>query len=199
MHGLEVILLLKESQKNKLMQTYIALLRGINVSGVKKIKMADLRIMMSDIGFKDVLTYIQSGNIIFKSETTNTQDLAQKIKTEIQDVFKFDVPVLVKTSEDISLILENSPYKNREDLEANRIYYALLKNSPEQSNLKALDQNNYPNELFKITNNCVYLNCINGAGKAKLTNNVIERKLKVNATSRNHRTMLKLLELSNEV
>ena len=181
------------------MQTYIALLRGINVSGVKKIKMTDLRIMMSDIGFIDVLTYIQSGNVIFKSETANSHDLAQEINTGIQDVFKFDVPVLVKTRDEIVRILEGSPYKKSEDIEANKIYYALLKNSPEQNNLAALDQNNYPNELFTIHDDCVYLNCINGAGKAKLTNNVIERKLKVQATSRNHRTMLKLLDLSSEV
>lgn len=198
MLGLAVILQLKELQKSKPMQTYIALLRGINVSGVKKIKMADLRIMMSDIGFNDVQTYIQSGNVIFKSETANSQYLAQKIKIGIQDVFKFDVPVLVKTRDEIVRILEGSPYKENEDLEANKIY-TLLKNSPEQINLETLDQNNYPNELFTINDDCVYLNCINGAGKAKLTNNVIERKLKVQATSRNHRTMLKLLDLSCEV
>lgn len=199
MLGLEVILQLKELQKSKPMQTYIALLRGINVSGVKKIKMADLRIMMSDIGFIDVLTYIQSGNVIFKSETANSHDLAQEINTGIQDVFKFDVPVLVKTRDEIVRILDGSPYKKSEDLEANKIYYTLLKNSPEQNNLVALDQNNYPNELFTIHDDCVYLNCINGAGKSKLTNNVIERKLKVQATSRNHRTMLKLLDLASEV
>jgi len=180
------------------MQTYIALLRGINVSGVKKIKMADLRVMMSDIGFKDVVTYIQSGNVIFKSEKGNVQGLAKEIKTGIQDVFKLDVPVLVKTRTDLTNILEETPYKKVEDLEANRIYYVLLKNAPEESNLAALDQKNYPNELFTITNDCIYLNCINGAGKAKLTNNIIERKLKVQATSRNHRTMFKLLEMSNE-
>lgn len=192
------ILRLKELQKSKVMQTYIALLRGINVSGVKKIKMADLRLMMLGIGFKDVVTYIQSGNVIFKSDTSNTQDLAEEIRTGIQDVFKFDVPVVVKTREEIVNILEGSPYKKIEDLEANKIYYAVLKNTPEQPNVDLLDQNNYPNELFTITKDCVYLNCLNGAGKAKLTNNVIERKIKVQATSRNHRTMLKLLELSTE-
>lgn len=198
MLGQGVILRLKELRKSRVMQMYIALLRGINVSGVKKIKMADLRLMMVGIGFKDVVTYIQSGNVIFKSDTSSPQDLAQQIKTGIQDVFKFDVPVIVRTREEIASILEGCPYKKSEDLEANKIYYAVLKNTPEQVNLDLLDQNNYPNELFIITKDCVYLNCLNGAGKAKLTNNVIERKLKVQATSRNHRTMLKLLELSSD-
>ena len=178
------------------MQTYIAFLRGINVSGVKKIKMADLRVMLEDLGFANVATYIQSGNVIFKSGQSNNQELAEKVKNGIQDTFGFDVPVLVKTKTDIINILEESPYKKAEDLEAKRIYYALLNTVPEQENIDALDQKMYPNELFKITNNCVYLNCKNGAGNAKLTNNVIERKLKVQATSRNHRTMLKLIGIS---
>ena len=178
------------------MQTYIAFLRGVNVSGVKKIKMADLRVMLEDLGFANVATYIQSGNVIFKSEKSINQELAEKIKNGIQETFGFDVPVLVKSRTDILNILEESPYKKAEDLEAKRIYYALLKTAPEQENIDALDQKTYPNELFKITNTCVYINCKNGAGNAKLTNNHIERKLKVQATSRNHRTMLKLIEIS---
>jgi len=180
------------------MQTYIAFLRGINVSGVKKIKMADLRAMMNDLGFKDVETYIQSGNIIFNSDHENVQYVSEIIKKEILDVFGFDVPVLVKTKADIAGVIEKCPYKKKEDLEAKRIYYVLLKDVPKEENMASLKQENYPNELFTITKTCVYLNCIKGAGKAKLTNNIIERKLKVEATTRNHRTMSKLLTMSNE-
>lgn len=181
------------------MQTYIALLRGINVSGVKKIKMADLRAMLEDLGLIAVTTYIQSGNIIFKSENNSVQELADQIKSGIQEVFGFDVPVFVKTKSEIMSILKESPYRNPEDLEAKRIYYAVLGNAPEHENSVALEQKTYPNELFKITSTCVYLNCTNGAGNAKLTNNVIERKLKVKATSRNHRTMLNLIELAEKI
>ncbi|MFK7814113.1 MAG: DUF1697 domain-containing protein [Maribacter sp.] len=180
------------------MPTYIALLRGINVSGQKKIKMIDLKAMLISIGFQDVETYIQSGNVIFKSDENNIKSLEEKIKKGIADTFGFDVPVLVKTRAGIVEILQESPFTKPEDLEAKRIYYALLKYEPEQDAIANLAQKDYPNELFSITKYCVYLNCLNGAGKAKLTNNVIERKLKVSATTRNHRTMLKLLELSKE-
>ena len=71
-----------------------------------------------------------------------------------------------------------------------------MKSRPEKDAIANLDEKDYPNERFKISQNCVYLNCINGAGKAKLTNNIIERKLKVSATTRNHRTMQKLLEMA---
>lgn len=178
------------------MITYIALLRGINVSGHKKIKMADLREMLQKTDFEDVQTYIQSGNVVFKSDDLNILSLEEKIKKGIAKTFGFDVPVLVKTRIDLINILKESPFTKAEDIEANKIYYVLLKNEAEQAVAANINQENYPNELFVITKNCVYLNCINGAGKAKLNNNVIERKLKVEATTRNHRTMQKLIELS---
>lgn len=178
------------------MVTYIALLRGINVSGHKKIKMADLRVMLQKMNFEDLETYIQSGNVVFKSDDSNMLSLEEKIKKGIAETFGFDVPVLVKTRIELLKILKESPFTKAEDIEANKIYYVLLKNEPEQAVIANINQENYPNELFIITKNCVYLNCINGAGKAKLNNNIIEKKLEVEATTRNHRTMLKLIELS---
>ena len=182
------------------MKTYIALLRGINVGGHRKIKMADLKSMLERIDFKDVATYIQSGNVVFKSNETSKQHLEQSIENGIKQTFDFEVVVLVKSLQDIKQILNNSPYTNTAELEANQVYYAILKTEPEpdQDNFKALDSKNYPNDTFCITKNCVYLNYKNGAGKAKLTNNIIEKKLKVSATSRNHRTMLKLIEISED-
>lgn len=178
------------------MKTYIALLRGINVSGHKKIKMAELRELLKTFDFHYVETYIQSGNIVFKSDEVNIKQLEIIIKNGIADKFGFDVPILVKTCDEIATILRESPFKKQEDLDANRIYYTLIHTEATNEHISSLQQEDYPNELFLITANCVYLNCTYGAGKAKLTNNVIERKLKVEATTRNHRTMLKLLELS---
>ena len=179
------------------MKTHIALLRGINVSGQKKIQMADLRRMFEKLPFEAVETYIQSGNVVFKSNGLNTTELQETIKKEIAITFGFDVPVLVKQLSDFEQILNSNPFTDPEDLEAKRIYYVLLKNAPTQDDISSLHQEKYPNELFKITPNCVYLNCRKGAGNAKLTNNIIEKKLKVVATARNHRTMLKLLKMAS--
>ena len=179
------------------MNTFIALLRGINVSGQKKIKMADLKEMLDKLGFKNVQTYIQSGNVIFSSEVKEILKLEEEIKNGIEKTFGFDVSVLIKTKREIEKILDECPFKAHEDLEAKRIYYVLLKSEPQTYAIENLNQKDYPNELFSIVDNCVYLNCTNGAGNAKLTNNVIERKLKVSATTRNHRTMMKLLEMTS--
>lgn len=180
------------------MDTYIALLRGINVSGHRKIKMADLRGMLTDLGLEAVTTYIQSGNVVFRSSERDIGLLEHCIKEGIAHSFGFDVPVLVKKRRELVSILDESPFKKPEDLAANRIYYVLLKQAPSPEFIPNLDPNEFPNELFVITPNCVYLNCIFGAGKAKLSNTIIERKLKLEATTRNHRTLVKLIELSSE-
>ena len=122
------------------MNTYIELLTAINVTGNHKISMADLKFGLERLGLKEVLTYIQSGNIVFKSDTSSTALLEERIKKEINDSFGFDVPVLVKTRSDIENILQECPYKKTEDVVANRIYFVLLQRKPEDMLINTLKQ-----------------------------------------------------------
>ena len=179
------------------MKTYIALLRGINVGGQKKMPMVEVRKMMTNIGFKDVQTYIQSGNIIYRSESNSTIEMEGMIQGAIENTFGFDVPVLVKSVNEIQYILTKNPYNNENDLAKNRVYFVLLQDTPDAELVKTFKSMDFPNEKFMVFNTCVYLCCKNGYGKAKLSNNFIERKLKVKATARNYRTMNKLLELAS--
>lgn len=179
------------------MKTYIALLRGINVSGQKKIKMADLKQTLENSGLQNVKTYIQSGNIVFDSEITETDVLQDKIHNTILNDFTFEVPVLVKTSNQLEKILKANPFAD--EVEENRLYFVLLKKSPEQSLVNEFNEVNFVNEDFNITNACVYLCCKKGYGNAKLNNNLVERKLKVQATTRNLKTMQKLVEITKNI
>lgn len=179
------------------MKTYIALLRGINVSGQKKIKMADLKQTLENSGLQNVKTYIQSGNIVFDSEITETDMLQDKIHNAILNDFTFEVPVLVKISSQLEMILTANPFTD--EVEENRLYFVLLEKPPEQSLVDEFNEVNFVNEDFSITKACVYLCCKNGYGNAKLNNNLIERKLKVQATTRNLKTMQKLVEMTKEV
>ncbi len=179
------------------MKTYVALLRGINVGGQNKVKMVTLKEVFAKLGFIDVTTYIQSGNVVFKSKILEISSLEKQIETAIETNFGFKASVLIKTEKELAIILNESPFKNPEDITAKQVYYVLLKEKPAPNLKQALVPNNYPNEQFLITANCVYLNCLKGAGKAKLTNNVIEKKLKISSTTRNHRTLLKLIELAS--
>ncbi|MBM1104745.1 DUF1697 domain-containing protein [Aurantibacter crassamenti] len=178
------------------MQTYVVLLRGINVSGQKKIIMADLRKMLEQSNFQEVETYIQSGNIVLKSNEKDNVKVASKIKSAIAETFGFDIFVLAKKYDELKDIFDANPFTDPIDIENKKVYFALLENSPQSEIVAEFNKIEFVNEQFSIKNNCVYLNYTNGAGKAKLTNNLIERKLKVAATSRNYRTMVKLLEMS---
>ncbi|WP_273568187.1 DUF1697 domain-containing protein [Maribacter halichondriae] len=178
------------------MKTYIALLRGINVSGHKKIKMADLRTMLEELDFKKVETYIQSGNIVFGSSEKFLHVLEQMIQKEILKTFDFDVPVLVRTYDELKSIFEKNPFTDQVDIEKKQVYFAILKETPAPDLMAAFKKEKFDHEEFLATGNCIYLNCLKGAAEAKLSNNLIERKLKVSATTRNYRTMLKLLEMA---
>lgn len=178
------------------MKNYIALLRGINVSGQKKIQMVDLRKMLEKLSFKGVSTYIQSGNIVFSSNEIEPYVLEKRLKTAIQDTFGYEVPVLVRSKNDFEHILNQNPYTDLEMLESKQVYFVLLKTVPNSKLIQEFQKLTFENEDFFITEDCVYLYCQSGYGKAKLNNNLIEKKLKVEATTRNYKTMAKLLEMA---
>lgn len=175
------------------MITYIALLRGINVGGQKKVPMLTLRELLSSINLKNVQTYIQTGNVIFQSSQKEKSVLKDKIYNVIKNHFGFEVPILITTPNELQQIVKNYPFEENKILNS---YFTLLHNTPENKYViafKAIDINF--EEVFATTN-CVYFFSEKGYGKAKCNNNFIERKLKVDATTRNYKTMIKLLELS---
>ncbi len=173
---------------------YILLLKGINVGGHKKIPMAELRELLTDFGFKNVQTYIQSGNVILESAQTDISKLEQNIQKSIMTHFGFDVSVIVKTLEQLQRIFDNCPF-NQEKKE--KAYFTMLHNIPPKELVDEASKKTYPNEEFVILNDCIYLYCELGFGNAKYNNNFFERKLKTIGTARNYKTMMKLLSLSS--
>ena len=178
------------------MQTYIGLLRGINVSGQKIIKMELLRKMMEKLGFEKVKTYIQSGNLVFQSNLNSTDKLEEIIKTEILKKFGFDVQIQVLQPEALSSALEQNPFLKDESLDIKQNYFAFLHEKPTKENWKILKNFNLNGELIELGDKVLFIHYPNGAGKSKLTTNLIESKLKVSATARNLNTTKKLVEMS---
>jgi len=172
------------------------MLRGINVSGHKKIKMADLRDYLSEIGFGDVKTYIQSGNIIFSYKESDPNTIAEMIASQIKSKYDFDVPTLVKTTEDFEYVVTHNPFTDKKDMAIEKIYVTFLADTPDSENISKLNDLDFNNEEFVLDGRYVYLYFDNGFGKAKLNNNFLENKLKVRATTRNWKTVSKLLEMT---
>ncbi len=173
------------------MKTYIVLLRGINVSGKNKLPMVDLRELLNDLGFQNIQTYIQSGNIILDSDESKVE-VCQKIKQGIAAKFEYEVPVLARTVLEWKEIIENYPFS----IENEKIVaFTFLDKIVSEANIEVKGINE---DIYKIEKDVVYLNCPSGFGKTKLTNNLIEKKLNVVATTRNYKTTIKLLALATK-
>jgi uncharacterized protein (DUF1697 family) len=177
------------------MKTYIALLRGINVSGQKKIKMSDLKSLFENLGFKDIRTYIQSGNVIFKSSASAVKKLELKIETAIKNYFGFDVPVLIITPTELEKVIkQNSFLKKKKD--TGKMYVTFLADVPSKENVSKFKKVDFSPEEYSINGKNIYLFFPNGYGRAKINNTFFENKLKVLATTRNWKTINKLFEIA---
>ena len=176
------------------MPTYIALLRGINVSGQKKIKMADLRDLLSDAGLQQVQTYLQSGNIVFQSEAS-AEEAAQKIEQSIQQHYDYTVKVILTTPDALKQIVADNPFPEQD---TKLMYVTFLAEIPAPEQLEKLQAVDYSPEAFFLKDSIVFIFAANGYGRAKLNNNFLEKKLKVAATTRNWKTVNALLEMSQD-
>lgn len=175
-----------------LMTTYISLLRGINVSGQKIIKMEALRAEYEALGFADVKTYIQSGNVIFQAENENCLDLAQKIAKMILQKWEFEVPVMVKTVKEWQTVLQENPFILERNEDKNKLHVTFLAEVPDAEKWAKIEGGLYGADAYILAGKTVYLFCPNGYGNTKLTNTFFESKLKCLATTRNWNTLEKI-------
>ena len=174
---------------------YVAFLRGINVGGHRKILMADLKLMFIKMGLTNPITYIQSGNIVFESTLTDVNELEKSITKSIKDTFNFDVPVIIRTASEMKSVVVNSPFFSPdEDIKSFHIVF--LSDKPNRNNVDELKQVDFGNDQFKIIGQEVHLFVEVPYHKSKLTNKIIESKLNCSSTTRNWKTVNKLVEMT---
>lgn len=178
---------------------YISILRGINVGGHRKILMADLKNLYENLGFTQIVSYIQSGNVIFESDSGDTNQISSSIENAISKVYGFAVPVIIRTHVEIKKAYEDMPF-GQIDLKAegSKYFLTLLSKQPTKENCEVLMGYVKTPEKLSIDGTHIYTYYSNGAGRSKLTNALMENKLKVRATSRNWKTVVKLIELSSQ-
>ena len=178
------------------MNTYICILRGINVSGHKIIKMDELKNLFQKLGFNAVQTYIQSGNVVFKSEEANQRELELLIANRILEVFGFDVPVLVKSNKELQFIFENNPFLKKGITDISKLHVTFLSELPNAELVKQFSEFDFGTDEYLIEKSTIYIHCpINGYGNSKISNQFIENKLKLKATTRNWKTITQLVDL----
>lgn len=179
------------------MPKYIAILRGINVGGKRKILMADLKELFHGLGFTNIQTYIQSGNVIF--ETSSKDDygtLSLKIEQSISKAYGFEVPVIIRTVDEIEHAISINPFlKNKAAIEG--LFLTFLKNVPSAEKLESIKSFDFSPDQFEIIGKNVFGYCAGKYHKTKLSNLFFESKLKVSATTRNWKTVNKLVEMAH--
>jgi uncharacterized protein (DUF1697 family) len=179
------------------MQKYISILRGINVGGTKKIQMAELKVLYEELDFKDVITYIQSGNVIF--ESGDAINLSTRIEEKILAKYNFTVPVIIRSVVEMRAIVNTNPFLGEDGIHRDKLHLTFLKELPGSEVSEKIRAGNNRSDRFVINSKEIYLYCPGGYGTTKLNNNFFEQSLKTVATTRNWKTVIKLLELAEGI
>lgn len=181
------------------MPAAICMLRGVNVGGHNSIKMESLRRMCESLGLRGAQTYVQSGNVVFKTTARDLSQLAKRIETKIEQTYGFRPTVIIRSTSELREVIGKNPFASRSGIEPSRLLVTFLATHPApEVRDKMLGIKADPEEL-RIVGREVYAYFPNGIGRAKLSPALIERTLKTPGTGRNWNTVTKLLEMAEKL
>jgi len=185
------------------MHTYIAILRGINVGGKRRILMPDLKSLFADLGYQNIITYIQSGNVIFQTPDNNSAFIiANKIENEILEKFNLNVPIIIKSFKEFLEAIQKNPFyktDNTDNTDIEKLHLTFLNKNPTFEKLQSIEGFDFSPDKFKVIDNNVFIYCEGKYHRSKLTNAFFEKKLNTNCSTRNWKTILKIAELASEI
>jgi uncharacterized protein (DUF1697 family) len=177
------------------MMTFVALLRGINVSGQKQIRMVALQKSCEGLGLKDVRSYLQSGNVVFRTGRADLRKLAAALRTRIAKDFGHEVEVLVLPAKELNAVAGSNPLWLRSGGKESLFHCTFLFQPVSEERFRQLKLPVQPGEQAVFVGQVVLLYCPHGYGRTKLNNSFFERALGIRATTRNWKTVLALRDL----
>ena len=178
------------------MTTYIALLRGINVGKAKRIAMADLRALLEDLGYTDVATLLNSGNVVFRTGKGSRKKLAADISDAIATRLGIEVPVIVVSAKELALIVRENPFASADD--PSRLLIAFVADAGMLSATSAIEPHVVAPEQFHVGTHAAYLHCASGILESKAAEALLGKTGKA-ASTRNWATVLKLQALVDKI
>ena len=179
------------------MPMYVALLRGINLASRVRVQMTDLRRIVTGLGHTDVTTYLQSGNVVFRSATVDADQVERDIEQAIAAELGLDIAVLLRTGAQLAKVVAANPFAD-EEKDVTKLHVTFLADKPAPSLVEAFTAPAGEPTRYAIVGREVFLHCPNGYGRSKLSNAYVEKKLKVPATTRNWNTTMKLRDMAAE-
>jgi uncharacterized protein (DUF1697 family) len=181
------------------MPVIVSMLRGVNVGGHNMVKMEALRALYESIGLRDPQTYVQSGNVVFRTDARNLAGVAAKIEEAIERNFGFRTPVVVRTSSELRDVIARNPFARRRGIDPRKVLVTFLAADPSaEAREQALQIKPDPEELH-IDGREVYMYFPNGLARPKLSWVAVEKKLKTPGTGRNWNSVTKLLEIAEKL
>ncbi|HEX2394324.1 MAG TPA: DUF1697 domain-containing protein [Bacteroidales bacterium] len=179
------------------MAQYAVFLRGVNVGGNYKIRMSELKNVLEEKTFAEVHTYINSGNLVVKSDT-DKESVRNHIQSLIKSRFDLDVDLIVKTVSELKQIINTDPFDDKKETQDSRKIMMLLSDAIDPDKLAKLKKELPLVENYYLFNDVIYIYYHNGSGRSKFSINLIERKFKVSATARNWNTLRKMSGMMEE-
>ncbi len=179
------------------MESYVALFRGINVGGKNMVPMKALIVLFEDLGFRNVKTYLQSGNVVFESSGKSAAQLSAKISGEMKKHLGFEVRVILLGLEELKEAILANPFPEAIS-DPRTLHVGFLTSAPQNPDMFRLESLKKKSERFHLTDKVFYFHAPEGVGRSRLAANV-ERLLAVTMTGRNWRTVNKIWELVNEM
>jgi uncharacterized protein (DUF1697 family) len=176
---------------------YAVLLRGVNVGGNNKVPMARLRELATDLGYTDVATYVQSGNLVVTAKGKKAADVEKAVAAAIRKDLDVDVAVMVRSRKELAAALDANPLADLADDPA-RMLINFLESQPAAGKLKVLDRAEFEPERFEFGDRCIYQWFPDGVGRSKMAAAHWERRIGVRGTGRNVRTVTKLLDMLDD-
>ncbi len=170
-------------------------MRGVNVTGHNTIKMEVLRGLCQGLGFRNVETYVQSGNIVFQALLENPEAISKRIGETVLRSFGFDTPVIVRTSKEMRNVIGNNPFLKEKGIDSSKLHVTFLSETAQKGSEKKLETLATNPDRFYPASHEIYLYCPGGYGRTRLSNNAIEKALSVEATTRNWKTTNTLFEM----
>ena len=181
------------------MPVLISMLRGVNVGGHNKIKMDALRALYESLKLEDPRTYVQSGNVIFRTKEKTSAALAKKIQDAIERKFGFRPEVILRTKDELRNAIATSPFATRPDLEPGKILVTFLAGDPgPQAHAALLGFKSHPEELH-LQGRELFIYFPDGAGKSKLPWSTVAKLLNTTGTARNWNSVTKMLAIAEEM
>src|SRR6266571_4588745 len=174
------------------MTLYIALLRAVNLAGYKQVAMADLRDLLTKLGFADVRSLLQSGNLAFRGKARATAPLERLLEGETKKRLALETDFFVRTAEEWKEIIADNPFPKEAESDPSHLVVFFLKGTADAEHVKVLQAAIKGRETVRGEGRQAYIFYPDGIGRSRLTVALIEKKLGTRATGRNWNTVLKL-------